>query len=132
MSGPSSGISSPEPERIQISVASVAIPKAAKAASSNDILSNVDCRSATGRRIRDLVHAFISALGGPAAANDLILMASIRRAAELIVMAETIRKGVIRRGWANKGEVAELCRLEGAADRALRRLRFSNQPPQAK
>ena len=50
-------------------------------------------------------------------------MVSVRRAAELTVMAETMRDVLLRRGWPPSGaEVAELCRLEGAADRALRRL----------
>lgn len=81
-------------------------------------LSGLDNRSTDGRRRRDLVRAYIVALGGadkisPAAMND------ITRAADLVALAEKTRADALRGTAVDMGD---LIRLGGAADRAVRRL----------
>lgn len=68
-----------------------------------------------------MIAAYVEALGGADRVNP-ILMIDIERAAELVLLAREMRQSV-RQGAA---KVADLTRLEGAADRAVRRL---NLPP---
>jgi hypothetical protein len=81
-------------------------------------LAGIDGRSSHGRRRRDLILTYADALGGAdkvsaAAMNDIV------RAVDLVVIAERARAAALR------GEIVDLgdlTRLEGAADRAVRRL----------
>jgi hypothetical protein len=67
----------------------------------------------------EMIDAYVQALGGSVTS---IQMTDIERAVDLILMAEELRASV-RLGTA---KVADLTRLEGASDRATRRL---NLPP---
>jgi hypothetical protein len=76
--------------------------------------------SPAGRRRRDLVQSFVDALGGlenitPVALTD------IRRAAELVVLAEETRATALREG-AGAIDISALVRLEGQAARAVKAL----------
>ena len=71
---------------------------------------------ARGRR-RQLVSAYVAALGGKARLTE-IQTQDVERAVDLIEMARSMRAAV-RAGTA---KVSDLTRLEGAADRAVRRL----------
>src|SRR6266481_3130213 len=71
---------------------------------------------AHARRRRDLVEAFVNALGGKDAVNDLTLLA-VRKAAELTVAAEMSRAAMLR---GMPTDMLALVRLEGVAARAVR------------
>jgi hypothetical protein len=73
------------------------------------------------QRRQQLVDAYVEALGGPDRVTA-IQMTDIERAVDLTLMAAELRTAV-RQGSA---KVSDLTRLEGAADRATRRL---NLPP---
>jgi hypothetical protein len=75
-------------------------------------------RNAIGRRLRDLADAFADRLGGWDALS-VPVAADVRRAAELVALAEQCRADALRNGMANP---VNLIKLEGAADRAVRRL----------
>jgi hypothetical protein len=82
------------------------------------LLAGVDGRSSQSRRRRDLIRGYVSALGGPdkvspTAMNDVV------RAADLVAIAEKSRADALRGGTV---DLSALIRLEGAADRAVRRL----------
>jgi hypothetical protein len=72
-------------------------------------------------RRRELTDGYIAALGGAGRVNA-IQMEDIHRAVDLVVLAGEMRAAV-RQGTA---KISDLTRLEGAADRAVRRL---NLPP---
>jgi hypothetical protein len=76
--------------------------------------------SPAGRRRRDLVQAFVEALGGPSVVNA-VQLTDIRRAAELTALAEETRGKALSEG-AGAVDLASLVRLEGAASRAVRAL----------
>jgi hypothetical protein len=70
------------------------------------------------RRRRDLIAMLIDGLGGPGAVSDMALV-TVRKAAELTLVAETVRAEVLN------GRVVDptaLVRLEGEARRAVRAL----------
>ena len=69
---------------------------------------------ARGRR-QQLVAAYIEALGGNVGP---IVMQDVERAVDLVLLARDMRAAV-RQGTA---KVSDLTRLEGASDRAIRRL----------
>jgi hypothetical protein len=77
------------------------------------------CRSNTarGRRIADLVRAYLAALGDPA---DIERQSAVIAAAELAVLAEEARTAALKQGAA--ADLDQVVRVQGAADRALRRL----------
>ena len=75
---------------------------------------------ARGRR-QQLVKAYVDTLGGSARVGPIV-MQDVERAADLVLLARDMRAAV-RQGTA---KVSDLTRLEGAADRAVRRL---NLPP---
>jgi hypothetical protein len=79
----------------------------------------IDGRSQLGRRLHDLAEDFASQLGGWEALSDT-MAANVRKASELTALAEQMRAGALRDG--NVDPLA-LVRLEGAADRAVRRLK---------
>jgi len=77
------------------------------------------------RRRRDLITAFVSALGGKDAVNDITLMA-VRKAAELTVAAEMARAAMLS---GTPTDMLALVRLEGVAARAVRLLGLKVEPP---
>jgi hypothetical protein len=82
-------------------------------------LAGIDGRSSDARRRRDLIMTYADALGGAdkvsaATVNDIV------RAVDLVIIAEQARAKALR---GDKGvDLGDLTRLEGAADRAVRRL----------
>jgi hypothetical protein len=82
---------------------------------------------AQDRRRRDLIAAFLSALG-PSGLNDLV-QNDVRRAVELMVGAEMARAGMLR---GEPTDMLALVRLEGVASRAVRRLGLKVEPAPAK
>jgi tagatose-1,6-bisphosphate aldolase non-catalytic subunit AgaZ/GatZ len=96
-------------------------PATARAAITNGSrrLPGLDGRTAGGRRRRDLIEAFVAALGGADACSDVTMVAVVR-AAELTAVAEEARAAAL------KGDptvdLGSLVRIEGAADRAVRAL----------
>jgi hypothetical protein len=93
------------------------LPSRQRARRTNDPFSGIDTKTARGRRIADLVRAYLSALGDPV---DVEQQASVIAAAELQVLAEAARTAALKEtGHANLDQVV---RVQGAADRALRRL----------
>ncbi len=94
------------------------LPKRLRARWTNDALAGVDRTTARGRRIADLIRCYLSAL--PNAAGDVGRQAEIIAAAELQVIAEETRAAALREP--EKADLNEIVRMQGAADRALRRL----------
>ena len=80
--------------------------------------------TALGRRLRDLADSYVVKLGGWEALTDM-QAAAVRRAAELMALAEQTRANALRNGCADP---VALARLEGCADRAVRRLRLDQIP----
>jgi hypothetical protein len=80
---------------------------------------------AQGRRRRDLVEGFLSALGGPDAVSPVVAM-QVRRAAELITAAELARADMLN---GLPIDMLALVRLEGAASRAVRGLGIKLEKP---
>jgi hypothetical protein len=72
--------------------------------------------------------AFVRALGGEAACNDLTMVA-VRRAAELQAMCEMARAGMLN---GVPTDMLALVRLEGVAARAIRQLGIKVEPPAPK
>jgi hypothetical protein len=81
-------------------------------------LAEIDGRSRIGRRIIDLSEDFAHQLGGWAALSP-VMVANVRRAAELVALAEQARLNALREGIGNPEKLA---RLEGAAERSVRAL----------
>jgi hypothetical protein len=82
---------------------------------------------AQDRRRRDLVEAFVNALGEQVG-SDLTLVA-VRRAAELQAMCEMARANMLN---GQPVDMLALVRLEGVAARAIRQLGIKIEPPPAK
>ena len=82
-------------------------------------IPGLDGRTATGRRCWDLVNAYVAAIGGWSAVSDLVLI-DVRRAAQLTTIAEEARAHALQ--TTGIIDLAALTRVEGAADRAVRRL----------
>ena len=72
--------------------------------------------SSTSRRVRDLTAAFLSALGNPV---DIALQAQAVAAAEMTAIAELMRERTLQ---GDEVDLVQLVRLQGAADRATRKL----------
>jgi hypothetical protein len=85
----------------------------------------LDGRSMLGRRVLDLADAFAAALGGWSGLGD-VLATNVRRAAELVALAEQARATALRTGTI---DAAMLARLDGAASRAVRALALPNYKP---
>jgi hypothetical protein len=83
---------------------------------------------ALDRRRKDLVMAFVRALGGEQACSDLTMVA-VRRAAELQAMCEMARANMLN---GQPTDMLALVRLEGVAARAIRQLGIKIEPPPAK
>jgi hypothetical protein len=76
------------------------------------------------RRRRDLVETFMAALGGPSVVNELTQV-TVRKAAELVVLAEATRAGMLN-GVVT--DITALIRIEGEARRACRSLGLRIEP----
>jgi hypothetical protein len=92
-------------------------PKRQRARRTNDPLTNLDMNTARGRRTADLVRAYLGALGHP---TDIERQAAVIAAAELQVLAEEARSAALKQGAA--ADLDRVVRVQGAADRATRRL----------
>jgi hypothetical protein len=77
-------------------------------------------RTALGRRIHDLADGYAAALGGWASLSDM-MAGNVRKAAELVALAETMRADALRDG---NVDPLVLVRLDGAANRAVRALQL--------
>jgi hypothetical protein len=92
----------------------------------NYIPKQPNMRAQTRRR-RDLITAFLSALG-PSGLNDLTQV-MVRRAAELTVAVEMARADMLN---GVPTDMLALVRLEGVASRAVRQLGLRVEPPPAR
>jgi hypothetical protein len=81
------------------------------------------------RRQRDLVEAFVSALGG--SVSELVAV-QIRKCAELLTLAEGIRAGALGGTPQTSGDLMALIRIEGEARRCLKTLGIKVEAPPAK
>jgi hypothetical protein len=84
----------------------------------------VDGRSPVGRRRRELIDVYTAALGGPAGLSEGQLI-DIRRAAELVALAEAARAKAMREGTGDASELSAMVRLESTAARAVRLLNIA-------
>jgi hypothetical protein len=82
----------------------------------------IDGRSHLGRRLLDLAESLAAQLGGWAGMSDT-LAANVRTAAELAALAEQTRADALRNG---NIDLDQVIRLQGAADRAIRRLNIAD------
>lgn len=90
----------------------------------NQVLANVDGRSAAARRYRDLCMSLGDDLGGAATLTEA-QTALVRQAAAMIVQSERLQAEILR-GEAVDSE--QLVRLANAATRILSRLGIKRQP----
>ena len=81
----------------------------------NDPFSGLSRNTAAGRRVADLLRAFLKAMRDPV---DVVLQANALRAAELTVAAESARGRLL----AGDGDSDAVVRLEGMAARSVRAL----------
>lgn len=92
-------------------------PSRQRAKRTNNPLHGLDRTSALGRRVADLTKAFLAAFGNPI---DIQRQAQIIAAAELVALAEEARAVALRDPA--KADFGAIGRLQGASDRAVRRL----------
>lgn len=97
------------------------IDTSAMASRSGPERPKLDGRTLIARRQRALANAFVLALGGSERVSA-VQMTDIKRAAELMALAEATRSRVMRAGATSAGELTALIRLEGTAARAQRAL----------
>jgi hypothetical protein len=83
----------------------------------------IDSRSALGRRVRDLAESFAEQLGGWSKLSDMQI-ALVRCAAEMTALFEKARHDALVEG---RADPEMLVRLQGASDRAIRRLGIDRQ-----
>ena len=105
-------------------------PRSSRSRSTNDpkfISRQPQNPRAMDRRRRDLVETFMAALGGPSVVNELTQV-TVRKAAELVVLAEATRAGMLN-GVVT--DITALIRIEGEARRACRALKIeaASGPP---
>lgn len=81
----------------------------------------IDARSSVGRRRRELIQIFTTALGGPSALTGGQQI-DIRKAAELTALAEQARAKAMQEGTGGAGDLSAMVRLESTAARAVRAL----------
>jgi hypothetical protein len=93
------------------------VPNSQRARRTNDPLSGMNMNTARGRRCADLVRAYLKSLGDP---YDAGRQAAVIQAAELQVIAEETRAVALREP--GKADLDAVVRIQGSADRALRRL----------
>jgi hypothetical protein len=82
-------------------------------------------RQAQARRRHDLIRTFLAALGGKDAVSP-VAMLQVKKAAELLSLAESVRSSLI--GDPTR-DVTGLVRLEGEARRTLHALGIRTEPP---
>lgn len=82
----------------------------------------VSKNTAAGRRVADLLRAFLRAMGNP---DEVVQQANALRAAELTVAAEAARAKLL----AGDGDADQVVRLEGMAARAVRALGLGKREP---
>ena len=93
------------------------MPKRQRARRTNDPFAGLDMNTARGRRTADLVRAYLAASGNP---DGIERQAAAIAAAELQVLAEEVRATALKEGAS--ADLDRVVRMQGAADRALRRL----------
>jgi len=103
------------------------LPKQQRARRTNDPLAGIETNTARGRRIADLVRAYLRAVGNPV---DIERQAAVIAAAELQVLAEEARAAALKQ--AGTCDLDRVVRIEGAAARAVKRLGIgrARQPAQ--
>jgi hypothetical protein len=79
------------------------------------------------RRRRELVEIYTRALGGSAGLSESRLV-DVRKAAELVALAEAARELVLQQGPGSPGALSAMIRLESASVRAIRALRLPAAP----
>ena len=92
------------------------------ARTNNPFAGGLSKNTAAGRRVADLLRGFLRAMGNP---GDAVLQSNALRAAELMVAGEIARAKLLE----GTGDADTVVRLEGAADRALKRLGLPKTPP---
>ena len=93
------------------------LPSRQRARRTNDPLAAISTNTARGRRVADLVRAYLRALGNP---TNIEQQAAVIAAAELQVLAEEARATALKD--AGRADLDQVIRVQGAADRAVRRL----------
>ncbi len=93
------------------------LPSRQRAKRTNDPLANINTNTASGRRVADLVRAFLRALDNPSGIEQ---QAAVIAAAELQVLAEEARTAALKEP--GQVDLDQVIRMQGAADRAVRRL----------
>jgi hypothetical protein len=112
----------------QVSVSSAAVRGRVRRAR-----GDVDGRSAAAKRVTKLVGLFVAELGGSDAVSPTTML-KVRRAAELVVTTEELRASTLSAEHPPTDlAMLALVRLEGIADRAVRRLGLGleHKPPPA-
>jgi hypothetical protein len=102
------------------------LPAAQRSRRSNSPFADIKTNTAAGRRIADLVRAYLTALGNPTSIEH---QAEVIAAAELTVLSEEARTVALRD--AGRADLDQVIRLQGAADRAVRRLGIKPGKPAA-
>jgi hypothetical protein len=90
---------------------------------------DMDGRTSAAQRIRKVAQAFAADLGGAEKLSPAV-MVKVRRAAELVVAAEELRAKAMRGELTTDVGLLALVRLEGLADRSVRRLRLEHKREQ--
>jgi len=93
------------------------LPKKQRARRTNDPFSEFDTNTSRGRRLADLTRAYLQALGNP---PEIERQAEAIAAAELQVLAEEARALALKQ--VGHADLDQVIRLQGAADRAVRKL----------
>jgi hypothetical protein len=75
------------------------------------------------RRRRELIEAYSNALGGAARLTES-QRTDIKKAAELVALAEAMRALALQEGPGGAGAISAMVRLESTASRAVRALRI--------
>ena len=83
----------------------------------------LDGRTRRARRRRELIAAYTNALGGDRALTEGQRV-DIRKAAELVALAEDCRALAMQQGPGSPGALSALVRLESSSTRAVRALRL--------
>jgi hypothetical protein len=102
--------------RLPRSVVIVASPTQ-RARRSNDPFADINTKTARGRRLADLTRAYLQALSNP---PEIERQAEVIATAELQVLAEEARALALKA--VGHADLDQVIRLQGAADRAVRKL----------